>query len=261
MNDPIIEAHNLGVQFVRNRRRNLRLRDMVIHAFRPERRQVSQETFWPLRNLSFDVHQGEAVGIIGSNGTGKSTLLRLIAGVLKPDEGRVTVRGRVAPLIQLSAGFSGDLSGRENVHLVASLHGMSKRDIRSKFDEIVDFAGDEVVRAIDTPVRHYSSGMKVRLAFSLVSRLPHPILLVDEALAVGDRDFKKKCYKVIDGLLAEGRTLVLVSHSEPQLTRFCKRGLYLNRGGLLVDGTIQEALDAYNGPDDEPHEVDKDDDD
>src|SRR5690606_9016582 len=110
-------------------------------------------------------------------------------------------------------------------------------------------------------VRHYSSGMKIRLAFSLVSRLPHPILLVDEALAVGDRDFKKKCYKVIDGLLAEGRTLVLVSHSQPQLTRFCKRGIYLNGGSLVVDGTIQEALDAYNGPEAKPHEVDKDDDD
>src|SRR5690606_23738757 len=137
------------------------------------------------------------------------------------------------PLIQLSAGFSGDLTGRENVYLVAALHGLSKKEIRAKFDDIVTFAGDQVVQAIDSPVRHYSSGMKVRLAFSLVSRLPHPILLVDEALAVGDRDFKMKCYKVIDGLLAEGRTLVLVSHSQPQLTRFCKRGLYLDRGRLV----------------------------
>jgi ABC-2 type transport system ATP-binding protein len=256
---PIIEANNLGVEFVRNRRRNLRLRDTVIHAFNRERRKAEHETFWPLRHVFFNIQPGDAVGIIGSNGTGKSTLLRLIAGVLKPDEGRVTVRGKVAPLIQLSAGFSGDLSGRENVFLVASLHGLTRKEIRAKFDEIVDFAGDEVRRAIDSPVRHYSSGMKVRLAFSLVSRLPHPILLVDEALAVGDRDFKKKCYDVIDGLLAEGRTLVLVSHSQPQLTRFCKRGLYLNRGEMVVDGTMQEALDAYNGPG-PSHEVDKDDD-
>jgi ABC-2 type transport system ATP-binding protein len=259
--EPIIEARNLGVEFVRNRRRNLRLRELFIHAFRPSRRQAKHEMFWPLRNLSFEIHPGEAVGIIGKNGTGKSTLLRLIAGVLKPDEGEVAVRGRVAPLIQLSAGFSGDLTGRENVYLVASLHGMSRKEIKAAFDDIVDFAGDQVRDAIDSPVRHYSSGMKVRLAFSLVSRLPHPILLVDEALAVGDREFKQKCYKVIDGLLAEGRTLVLVSHSQPQLTRFCKRGLYLNRGSLVVDGTIQEALDAYNGPESKPHEVDKDDDD
>jgi ABC-2 type transport system ATP-binding protein len=257
---PIIEARDLGVEFVRNRRRNLMLRELVIHAFRRGRGQVRQETFWPLRHLSFDIQPGEAVGIIGKNGTGKSTLLKLIAGVLKPDEGDVVVRGKVAPLIQLSAGFSGDLSGRENVFLVASLHGLSKKEIKGRFDEIVDFAGDQVRDAIDSPVRHYSSGMKVRLAFSLVSRLPHPILLVDEALAVGDRDFKKKCYTVIDGLLAEGRTLVLVSHSQPQLTRFCKRGLYLDSGKLVVDGTIQEALDAYNGPG-PAHEVDKDDDD
>jgi ABC-2 type transport system ATP-binding protein len=257
--EPIIEASNLGVEFVRNRRRNLRLREMVIHGFRKERRQARQDTFWPLRHLSFEIQPGEAVGIIGKNGTGKSTLLRLIAGVLRPDEGDVVVRGRVAPLIQLSAGFSGDLSGRENVFLVASLHGLSKKEIKSKFDDIVDFAGDQVRAAIDSPVRHYSSGMKVRLAFSLVSRLPHPILLVDEALAVGDRDFKQKCYQVIDDLLADGRTLVLVSHSQPQLTRFCKRGMYVDRGRLVVDGTIQEALDAYNGPG-PAHEVDKDDD-
>jgi ABC-2 type transport system ATP-binding protein len=259
VNEPIIEARGLGVEFVRNRRRNLRLRDTVIHAFNPRRRQGRPGTFWPLRNLSFEVQPGEAVGIIGKNGTGKSTLLKLIAGVLKPDEGEVVVRGKVAPLIQLSAGFSGDLTGRENVLLVASLHGLSKKEIKSKFDDIVEFAGDQVQNAIDSPVRHYSSGMKVRLAFSLVSRLPHPILLVDEALAVGDREFKQKCYKVIDGLLAEGRTLVLVSHSQPQLTRFCKRGLYLDKGKLVVDGTIQEALDAYNGPT-TSHEVDKDDD-
>jgi ABC-2 type transport system ATP-binding protein len=258
MIEPIIEARGLGVEFVRNRRRNLRLREQFIHLFRRERRKASQETFWPLRNLSFAIQPGEAVGIIGKNGTGKSTLLKLIAGVLKPDEGAIDVRGKVAPLIQLSAGFSGDLTGRENVNLVASLHGMRPKEIRAAFDGIVDFAGDQVRDAIDSPVRHYSSGMKVRLAFSLVSRLPHPILLVDEALAVGDREFKKKCYKVIDGLLAEGRTLVLVSHSQWQLTRFCKRGLFLDRGQLVVDGTIQEALDAYNGPD-PANEADKDD--
>jgi ABC-2 type transport system ATP-binding protein len=254
---PIIEARDLGIEFVRNRRRNLRLRELVIHGFRRDRR-PSFETFWPLRHISFEIQPGETVGIIGRNGTGKSTLLRLIAGVLKPDEGEVAVRGRVAPLIQLSAGFSGDLTGRENVFLVAALHGLSKKEIRDRFDDIVEFAGNQVRDAIDSPVRHYSSGMKIRLAFSLVSRLPHPILLVDEALAVGDREFKMRCYKVIDRLLAEGRTLVLVSHSQPQLTRFCKRGIYLDRGKVVVDGTIQEALDAYNGP--RPNEVDTEDD-
>jgi ABC-2 type transport system ATP-binding protein len=252
---PIIEARDVGIRFVKSRRRQLKLREIFIHG---RKRQPTSETFWPLRHLSFQVQAGEAIGVIGKNGTGKSTLLRLIAGVLIPDEGSVTVRGAVAPLLELSAGFSGDLTGRENVHLVGSLHGLSASFLKRKFDEIVDFAGEQVQRSIDTPVRHYSSGMKVRLAFSLVSRLPHPIMLVDEALAVGDREFKQKCYQVIDKLLAEGRTLVLVSHSSPQLTRFCKRGLYLQRGKVVVDGTIQEALDAYHGP--RPSEVDADDD-
>ncbi len=243
MSQPIIEARDLGIRFVRNRRRQLRLREMFIHR---NRRQPSSEEFWPLRHLTFDIQPGEAVGIIGKNGTGKSTTLRLIAGVLIPDEGSITVRGKVAPLLELSAGFSNDLTGRENVHLVGSLHGLSPEFLRAKFDEIIDFAGEQVQKAIDTPVRHYSSGMKVRLGFSVISQLQHPVLLVDEVMAVGDAEFRAKCYATIERLLGEGRTLVLVSHNEPDLTRFCKRGLYLNRGELKVDGTMQEALDAYN---------------
>jgi ABC-2 type transport system ATP-binding protein len=241
---PIIEANGLGIQFVKNRRRQLRLREMFIHGMS---RQPDAAEFWPLRNLSFEIQPGEAVGVIGKNGTGKSTLLRLIAGVLIPDEGSITVRGAVAPLLELSAGFSGDLTGRENVHLVGSLHGLSRAEMKAKFDEIVDFAGEQVRRSIDTPVRHYSSGMKVRLGFSVIAQLRHPILLVDEVLAVGDKEFRQKCYATIEGLLAEGRTLVLVSHNENDLTRFCTRGLYINEGRLEINGSLREALDAYNG--------------
>lgn len=244
MTKPIIEARDLGIRFVQNRRRNLRMREMFIHGLR---RQPSGDVFWPLRHLSFDVQPGEALGVIGKNGTGKSTLLRLVAGVLIPDEGSITVRGAVAPLLELSAGFSGDLTGRENVYLVGSLHGMSQAELKRKFDEIIDFAGEQVRRAIDTPVRHYSSGMKVRLGFSVIAQLRHPILLVDEVMAVGDKEFKAKCYATMERLLAEGRTLVLVSHSEGDLTRFCTRGLFLDRGELRVDGTVRQALDAYNG--------------
>jgi ABC-2 type transport system ATP-binding protein len=240
---PIIEADGLGVKFVRNRRRQLRIREMVIHR---GGRQPNPGEFWPLRDVNFAINPGDAVGVIGRNGTGKSTLLRLIAGVLIPDEGKITVRGRVAPLLELSAGFSNDLTGRENVHLVGSLHGLSASYLRQNFDEIVDFAGDQVSKAIDTPVRHYSSGMKVRLGFSVIARLTHPILLVDEVLAVGDTEFRKKCYTTIEALLAEGRSLVLVSHNEPDLTRFCNRGLYFDEGKLVTDGTVREALDAYN---------------
>ncbi|GAA1846082.1 ABC transporter ATP-binding protein [Asanoa iriomotensis] len=244
MSAPIIEAQGLGVKFVRNRRRQLRIREMFIHR---GGRQPNAGVFWPLRDVSFAVRPGDAVGVIGRNGTGKSTLLRLIAGVLIQDEGKIIVRGKVAPLLELSAGFSNELTGRENVHLVGSLHGLSNSFLKKHFDEIVDFAGDQVSKAIDTPVRHYSSGMKVRLGFSVIARLPHPILLVDEVMAVGDAEFRKKCYVTIDRLLGEGRTLVLVSHNEGDLTRFCNRGLYFEQGKLVTDGTVQDALDAYNG--------------
>ncbi|ADD45300.1 ABC transporter ATP-binding protein [Stackebrandtia nassauensis] len=240
--DAIIEAHDLGVRFAKGRRRNARLREVFTRRNRSTTAAPAPE-FWPLRHLSFEIQPGEAVGVIGSNGTGKSTLLRLLAGVLIPDEGQVIRRGRVAPLIALSAGFSGDLTGRENVQLVASLHGMDRKTLKSKFDEIVAFA--EVEDHIDTPVRHYSSGMKVRLGFSVISQLEHPILLVDEALAVGDKRFKKKCYKTMRNLLNEGRTLILVSHSERDLTKFCTRGMFLNAGELEVDGTVDDALAAY----------------
>lgn len=246
MSAPIIEARDLGIRFVRNRKRNLRLREMIIHRGGKSRQGAASGDFWPLRHVSFDIQPGEAVGVIGKNGTGKSTMLRLIAGVLIPDEGSITTRGGVAPLLELSAGFSGDLTGRENVHLVGSLHGLTPQFLKRKFDEIVEFAGEQVQKAIDTPVRHYSSGMKVRLGFSVIAQLHHPILLVDEVTAVGDAEFRAKCYATIDRLLAEGRTMVLVSHSEGDLTRFCKRGLYFDRGELKLDGTIQEALDAYN---------------
>ncbi|GAB3154987.1 hypothetical protein GCM10027290_50460 [Micromonospora sonneratiae] len=243
MGNPIIEANNLGIRFVRNRRRQLRLREMFIHK---GGRHPNAGEFWPLRNVSFQIQPGDAMGIIGKNGTGKSTLLRLVAGVLIPDEGNIKVHGAVAPLLELSAGFSNDLTGRENVHLVGSLHGLSPAYLKRNFDAIVSFAGEQVERAIDTPVRHYSSGMKVRLGFSVISHLQHPILLMDEVMAVGDAEFRKKCYATIERLLAEGRTLVLVSHNEGDLTRFCTRGLYFNAGRLEIDGTVREALDAYN---------------
>ncbi|WP_433346723.1 ABC transporter ATP-binding protein [Micromonospora sp. CA-111912] len=243
MAEPIIEADGLGIRFVRNRRRQLRLREFFI---RPGDRSADAGRFWPLRDVSFSVAAGEMVGVVGRNGTGKSTLLRLIAGVLIPDEGRIRVRGDVAPLLELSAGFSNDLTGRENLYLVGGLHGLSSGYLREHFDEIVSFAGEQVERAIDAAVRHYSSGMKVRLGFAIISHLPHPILLMDEVTAVGDAEFREKCYATIDRLLGEGRTLVLVSHNEKDLTRFCRRGLYLDAGRLTVDGTIAEALDAYH---------------
>jgi ABC-2 type transport system ATP-binding protein len=242
---PIISARGLGIRFSKARKKRSKIREIAVR--KDTGTPAHNLDFWPLRNLSFDIHPGEAVGVIGRNGTGKSTLLKLIAGVLIPDEGSVVCHGRVAPLLELSAGFAGDLTGRENVNLVGALHGLSRQELKDRFDAIVDFA--EVRDFIDSPVRHYSSGMKVRLGFAVLTQLPHPVMLVDEALAVGDKNFRQKCYTVIESMLAEGRTLVFVSHNEADLTRFCTRGLYLNEGELVVDGSIDEALNAYNGVD------------
>ena len=241
---PVIEAKGLGVKFAVNRRRKRSLREMFIHGSKRDPNAEGNE-FWPLRDVSFDIAKGDCVGIVGKNGTGKSTLLKMIAGVLLPDEGKVNVHGKVAPLLELRAGFNDNLTGRENVYLVGSLHGMSEKEIDERFDDIVDFA-EVKPKFIDTPVRHYSSGMKVRLGFALISQLEHPIMLVDEVLAVGDKAFKRKCYEAIDRMLANERTMVLVSHNEKDLRRFCNRGLYIKGGALSMDTDIDSALAAYN---------------
>lgn len=241
---PVIEAKGLGVKFAVNRRRKRSLREMFIHGKKRDPN-AEGDDFWPLRDVSFEVAKGDCVGIVGKNGTGKSTLLKMIAGVLLPDEGKVSVHGKVAPLLELRAGFNDNLTGRENVYLVGSLHGMSEKEIDERFDEIVDFA-EIKSKFVDTPIRHYSSGMKVRLGFALISQLEHPIMLVDEVLAVGDKAFKRKSYEAIDRMLANERTMVLVSHNERDLRRFCNRGLYIKNGSLALDADIDTALAAYN---------------
>ena len=236
----VIEADDLGVWFHANRRRRMKIRDMVLRRNVP----VPKGQFWALRNISFAVGEGEAVGLVGANGGGKSTLLKMIAGVLIPDEGTVRVHGGVAPLIEVTGGFVGDLTARDNISLTAGLHGLSRRAINEKFDEIVDFA--EVGEFLDMPFRHFSSGMKVRLGFSVVTSLDEPIVLVDEVLAVGDRKFRDKCYRRMEDMLSGGKTLFLVSHSENDLRRFCTRGLFLSRGELVADGPLEETLALYN---------------
>src|SRR5690554_69408 len=235
-----IEVKGLGVHFRRNRRGRRSFKDLFAGASRRSR----PGEFWALRDVSFTVQQGESIGVVGRNGQGKSTLLRLVAGVLLPDEGSVAVNGGVAPLIELTGGFVGDLTVRENVRLTAGLHGMAKAEVARRYDEMIAFA--ELEEFQETPYKHLSNGMKVRLAFSVVSQLNEPILLVDEVLAVGDKAFRDKCYRRIDELLDEGRTLFFVSHNERDLRRFCKRGLYLNKGALVLDAGINEVLDRYN---------------
>jgi len=238
--DAAIDVQGLGVRFRRNRRGRRSFKDLFGGASRRSR----PGEFWALRDVSFTVQPGESIGVVGRNGQGKSTLLRLVAGVLLPDEGRVRVNGGVAPLIEITGGFVGDLTVRENVRLTAGLHGMAKDEIARRYDDIIGFA--ELAGFEETPYKHLSNGMKVRLAFSVVSQLDEPILLVDEVLAVGDKAFREKCYKRIDELLSDGRTLFFVSHNERDLRRFCTRGLYLDRDTLALDAPIAEVLDRYN---------------
>ncbi len=238
--DVVIRVSGAGIRFRRNRRGRRSFKDL----FAGRNRRSRPGEFWALRGVDVEVRAGEAIGVVGRNGQGKSTLLKLVAGVMLPDEGTVEVHGGVAPLIEITGGFVDDLTVRENLYLTAGLHGMSRAEIDARYDEIIDFA--ELRDFTGTPYKHLSSGMKVRLAFSVISRLEEPILLVDEVLAVGDKGFRDKCYARIDELLRGGRTLFFVSHNERDLKRFCTRGLYLDGGALVLDAPIGEVLAAYN---------------
>jgi ABC-2 type transport system ATP-binding protein len=242
MSSVVISVRDLGVEFYRSRRRNMSLRELIFHG----RTGTPRQSFWALKNVSFDITAGEAVGIVGANGGGKSTLLKAIAGVLIPDEGTFRVDGGVAPLIELTGGFLGDLTARDNIALTGGLHGLTSEQIADRFDDIVEFAGPQVRDGLDMPYRHFSSGMKVRLGFALITTLDEPIVLVDEVLAVGDKQFREKCYRRMEDLLGNGRTLFLVSHSENDLLRFGSRGLYLREGSLVADGPMQDVIDQYN---------------
>ncbi|MBF0671544.1 MAG: ABC transporter ATP-binding protein [Salinibacterium sp.] len=237
---PVIEVAGAGIRFKRNRRARRSFKDL----FAGRKRRSRPDEFWALRDVDFTVMAGEAIGVVGRNGQGKSTLLKLVAEVILPDEGTVGVHGGVAPLIEITGGFVDDLTVRDNVFLTAGLHGMSRAEIEERFDEIIDFA--EIGDFLDTPYKHLSSGMRVRIAFAVVTRLEEPILLVDEVLAVGDKAFREKCYRRIEELLEGGRTLFFVSHNERDLKRFCTRGLYLDKGKLVMDAPIAEVLQRYN---------------
>jgi len=199
--------------------------------------------FYALREVTFTVGHGETIGIIGSNGTGKSTILKLIAGVMAPNEGEVRVASRVSPLIELGAGFHPDLTGRENIHLNASILGVSGKEIRERFDDIVNFA--ELREFIDTPVKRYSSGMYMRLGFSVAIHSNPGILLVDEVLSVGDAPFQEKCLDKMHQFQEQGVTIVVVSHSMDLVKKFCRRVLLMEEGRLTADGDPEEVVQLY----------------
>lgn len=207
------------------------------------RRKDAPPPFYALRNVSFSIGRGEVVGIVGRNGSGKSTILKLIAGVMAPTEGEVIVRGRVSPLIELGAGFHPDLTGRENIHMNGSILGMSAREIKERFDEIVEFA--ELHEFVDTPVKRYSSGMYMRLGFSVAVHANPEILLVDEVLSVGDAYFQDKCLDRMAEFKKQGVTIVVVSHSMELVTEFCDRAMILDHGKLLDAGEPSAMVEEY----------------
>ncbi|MFN8634351.1 MAG: ABC transporter ATP-binding protein [Chloroflexota bacterium] len=199
--------------------------------------------FWALDNVSFDIQYGERVGIVGRNGAGKSTLLKILSRVVYPTTGEARLRGRLVSLLEVGTGFNSDLTGRENVYLNASIHGLSRAEINERFEDIVEFSG---VRAfLDTPVKRYSSGMQVRLAFAVAAHLDPDILILDEVLTVGDIDFQQKCLERVQELVSEGRTLLFVSHSLEALSAFCDRCIWLEKGRIRADGPTEQILAEY----------------
>jgi ABC-2 type transport system ATP-binding protein len=215
-----------------------------------------KDSFFAVRDVSFDVEAGQSIGLMGHNGSGKSTLLKMVSGVMSPDAGSVGVAGKVAGLIEVGAGFHPDLSGRENVYLNGAIIGMSEAEIDEKFDTIVEFAS--IGRFIDTEVRHYSSGMYMRLGFSVAVHADCDVFLVDEGLAVGDAPFKRKCMRKIRQLQQEGVTIFLVTHNTKQVQNLCNRALVLEQGQLVFDGAPPEAVKYLNGGADDADETEDD---
>lgn len=254
MSSPIIKVEQLSKKFVishetRERYRSLR-DEIVTKSRRLVRRQAissnksEKEEFFALNNVDFEVHQGDRLGIVGSNGAGKSTLLKILSRITEPTSGRITLRGRVASLLEVGTGFHPELTGRENIFLNGAILGMSRAEIRDKFDEIIDFA--EVEKFLDTPVKRYSSGMYVRLAFAVAAHLEPEILIVDEVLAVGDAQFQKKCLnKMEDASRKEGKTVLFVSHNMASLRTLCDRGIYLSKGNVVYTGSIHDTIKTY----------------
>ena len=219
--------------------------EMLLDRLRKPFQQVEKETFWALRDVSFEIKEGEVVGIIGRNGAGKSTLLKILSSITEPTAGEIDLYGKVGSLLEVGTGFHPELTGRENIYLNGAILGMRRKDIARQFDAIVDFA--EVEQFLDTPVKRYSSGMYVRLAFAVAAHLNPQILIVDEVLAVGDAAFQKKCLgKMSDVASKEGRTVLFVSHNMTAVTALCSRAILLNAGRVQMDGKTAEVTQAYH---------------
>jgi lipopolysaccharide transport system ATP-binding protein len=253
VSDPAIRVEGLGKKYKLGPRESYRtMRESLVRLGSAPARIMSrlggkapppEETFWAIRDVSFSVAPGEVIGIIGRNGAGKSTLLKILSRITDPTEGRVTLRGRVGSLLEVGTGFHPELTGRENIFLNGAILGMARRETQGRFDEIVAFA--EIDRFLDTPVKHYSSGMYMRLAFAVAAHLEPEILLVDEVLAVGDASFQKKCLNKMESVSRHGRTIFFVSHNMNAITRLCARAIMLDRGKIFEDGPAAQVVTTY----------------
>ncbi|MBD2236033.1 ABC transporter ATP-binding protein [Aulosira sp. FACHB-113] len=255
----MIRVENLSKKYIISHQKevnskNKTLRDSITKGvdslskrlFKPSVQQIynpNREEFWALKDVSFEIKQGERVGIIGRNGAGKSTLLKILSRIVEPTSGRIGIQGRIASLLEVGTGFHPELTGRENIYLNGAILGMSKIEIQRKFDEIVDFA--EVEKFLDTPVKRYSSGMYVRLAFAVAAHLEPEVLIVDEVLAVGDAQFQKKCLGKMQNVASEGRTVIFVSHQMAAISNLCSSGLMLQSGELIFYGKTEDAIKRY----------------
>ena len=257
MSDTVIRVENLGKKYIighQKQERYTALRDVLANGVKSLGRQLitpfakrmpdpAVEEFWALKDVSFEVKQGDRIGIIGSNGAGKSTLLKILSRITEPTTGRITIKGRVASLLEVGTGFHPELTGRDNIYLNGAILGMSRTEIKRKFDEIVAFA--EVEKFLDTPVKHYSSGMYVRLAFAVAAHLEPDILVVDEVLAVGDVAFQKKCLGKMENVGNEGRTVLFVSHQMSAIEKLCSRAIVLSSGNIKFAGAKKLAINFY----------------
>src|SRR3954468_6940179 len=250
----VISVENLSKRYVIGHQRDAQdgLRHALEEAFRNPYRwvmerkgklQASREEFWALRDVSFEVEQGDVVGIIGRNGAGKSTLLKILSRITEPTTGRIRIGGRVASLLEVGTGFHQELTGRENIFLNGAILGMGRLEIKRKFDEIIAFA--EIEKFLDTPVKRYSSGMYVRLAFAVAAHLEPEILIVDEVLAVGDAEFQKRCLGRRGEVAQEGRTVLFVSHNMQAVRRLCRTGILLEQGQIVAEGDAQSVVRRY----------------
>nr|WP_237705475.1 ABC transporter ATP-binding protein [Chthoniobacter flavus] len=237
----MISVRQLGKEYKLGAQMHDTLRDQLTALFRGKKKQV--EKFWALRDVSFDVEQGDCVGIIGRNGAGKSTLLKILSQITEPTEGEIRIRGRIASLLEVGTGFHPELTGRENTFLNGAILGMTRAEILRKFDEIAAFA--EMDSFLDTPVKHYSSGMTTRLAFAVAAHLDPEILIIDEVLAVGDAAFQKKCLGRMSEVARAGRTVLFVSHNMAAVSALCSKGIYLERGKVAATGPIEEVANIY----------------